>query len=293
MRKIKLTLAIMALLSVLNVYIVKGFCNDTQPYCREHMKGPSLSGPAYSMPWEEDFEFLAFQDMYNVPILLGGYKTVLLEPLPGEEYNVSVCSSYLKGMVIQPGESFSFNRRLGPYNKERGFMEGPTYSGTTLIKSTGGGVCKVATTLYNAAVLGNLSITERHNHTMPVSYVEYGQDASVAFDYKDLKLFNNKTYPVLIWAEGVDNTMYIGIYGMEAPPKVEWKHETSGIKYPLTIYKKNALLKPGEIKELVKGMEGRTVMSWAHITYQDGREETKYLGKSVYEPLPCIVEIGG
>jgi vancomycin resistance protein YoaR len=245
------------------------------------------------MPWDYEPEFLAFQDMYDVHILLGGYKTVLLDPLPGEEYNVSICSRYLRGMVIQPGEVFSINDKVGPYNKERGFMEGPTYSGTTLIKSTGGGVCKVATTLYNASMLGNLSIIERHNHTMPVSYVEYGQDASVAFDYKDLKLVNNRAYPILIWAEGIEDTLYIGIYGRDTPPIVEWKHETSGVRVPFTIYKKNILLKPGEIKEVVKGMEGRTVRSWVHITYKDGTEEIKYVGISIYEPLPCIVEIGG
>lgn len=289
MKRIKIMLAAVAVISAMNSYVANGY----EPYCKDYIKGNSASGPIYAMPWDDDPEFLSFQEKYGSYILLGGYKTVLPEPLPGEEHNVSVCSRYLRGMVIQPGERFSFNDSVGPYNKERGFMEGPSYAGTTLIKSTGGGVCKVATTLYNAAVLGNLNIIERHNHTMPVSYVEYGQDASVAFDYKDLKLINNKTYPVFIWVEGIGNTLYLGIYGREFPPAVEWRHEYTGIKAPFTIYKKNKLLKPGEIKEIVKGMEGKTVKSWVKVTYKDGAEEIKYMGISVYEPLPCILEIGG
>lgn len=289
MRKIKIMLLIVVVISVFNAYIANGY----GPYCKDYFKGNSVSGPVYNMPWDDDPEFLSFQDKYDAYILLGGYKTVLPDPLPGEEHNVSVCSRYLRGMVIKPGEKFSFNKKVGPYNKERGFMEGPTYAGTTLIKSTGGGVCKAATTLYNAAVLGNMDIIERYNHTMPVSYVEYGQDASIAFNYKDLKIFNNKTYPVLIWMEGIENTLYLGIYGREIPPTVEWKHEYTGIRVPYTIYKRNKLLKPGEIKEIVKGMEGKTVKSWVRITYMDGAEQTKYMGISVYEPLPCIVEIGG
>jgi len=289
MKRIKIIFAIVAAISFLNVSNVNGY----GPYCKNYLKGNSASGPIYNMPWDDDPEFLSFQDKYDVHVLLGGYKTVLPDPLPGEEYNVSVCCRYLRGLIIQPGGRFSFNKKVGPYNKARGFMEGPSYAGTTLIKSTGGGVCKVATTLYNAAVLGNLCITERHNHTMPVSYVEYGQDASIAFDYKDLKFINNRTYPVLIWAEGIGNTLYLGIYGRESPPKVVWKHEYTGIKAPYTIYKRNALLKPGEVKELVKGMEGKTVKSWVIVTYLDGAEEKKYMGISVYEPLPCIIEIGG
>ena len=293
MKGIKKVLVTIAVLVIFNTYDVSALCKSIEPYCKDYIKGPFASGPVYSMPWQDNLEFLAYQNMYDTHIMLGGYKTILLDPLPGEEYNVGICSRYLKGIVIKPGGRFSFNDMVGPYNKVRGFMEGPTYAGTTLIKSTGGGVCKVATTLYNAAILGNLDIIERYNHTMPVSYVEYGQDASVAYDYKDLKLANSNTYPVLIWAESIGDTLYIGIYGREKPPAIEWRHEISGVKVPVTIYKKNPALKEGEVKELVKGMEGKTVKSWVHIFYNDGREKIKYMGISIYEPLPCMVEIGG
>ncbi len=292
MIKIRNTLVIIVLLTVINMDTVTGLCLISEPHCKDYMRGLSSSGPVSSLPWEDTPEFIAFQDMYDVHVLLGGYRTVLLDPLPGEEYNVGNCSRYLRGTVLQAGDGFSFNDKVGPYNKERGFMEGPTYAGTTLIKSTGGGVCKAATTLYNAVILGNLDIKERYNHTMPVSYVEYGQDASVAYDYKDLKFVNNKLYPVLIWAESIEDTLYIGIYGREKPPKVEWMHEASEIKAPFTVYKNNPMLKPGEVREVVKGMEGRTVKSWLKITFEDGSEENRYMGISIYEPLPCIVELG-
>ena len=53
---------------------------------------------------------------------------------------------------------------------------------------TGGGACKIATSLYNLVVLTNQEVIERHNHSMPINYVPYGQDATVAYGVKDLNL---------------------------------------------------------------------------------------------------------
>ena len=96
----------------------------------------------------------------------------------------------------------------------------------------GGGVCKIATTLYNLAVLSNLEVIERHNHSMPVNYVPYGQDATVAYGVKDLRFKNTTENSILIWAEMIGNRLYMGFYGSEKPPKVIWNHEVSNVTTP-------------------------------------------------------------
>ncbi|HEX9061941.1 MAG TPA: VanW family protein, partial [Clostridia bacterium] len=163
------------------------------------------SGEITSVPWENDSEFTESIKKNNTPVLMAAYRTVLKDPLPGEEENVHLGARMLKGKVLMPGEVFSQNKSIGPYTTERGFRKGPTYVGSTLTTTIGGGVCKIASTLYNTTVLSNLKVEERYAHGMPVPYVPYGQDATVAYGSRDFKFRNTENFPVTIWAQGIDN----------------------------------------------------------------------------------------
>lgn len=269
--------------------------NDPTPLDSEVQDGnplPTVSGPIKELPWDNDESFVNSKAKYNTPVLLGAYCAVLKDPLPGEEYNVHLAASKLCGKVLKPSQIFSQNREIGPYSKARGFKEGPTYIGTEVRKTIGGGVCKISSTLYNVAILSNLVIMERHNHGMPVPYVPYGQDATVAEGVKDLKFKNNTSFPILIWSQGVDNRLYIAFYGQEQPPKVEWEHEFIKVYNAPTLYRKTPKLERGTEKLVLEGMDGATVKSSVTITYQDGRIERKSLGTSYYSPMPHVIEKG-
>jgi vancomycin resistance protein YoaR len=71
---------------------------------------------------------------------------------------------------------------------------------------------------------------------MPVSYVPYGQDATVFYGSYDFKFKNNSFSPILIWAQAIDDTLYIGFYGNYTPPKIEWHHEVLDTRKTTTIY---------------------------------------------------------
>ena len=242
------------------------------------------SGPVESLPWDNDEKFLAAREKYGTPVLLGAYRTVLKDPLPGEEENVHLAADKLAGLVVEPGEIFSQNRRIGPYTADRGFKSGPTYIGSKLTTTIGGGVCKIASTLYNVTVLSNLQVIERHAHSMPVPYVPYGQDATVAYGAKDFKFKNSTSHTLLIWAQGIDNILYMAFYGTEKPPKVEWHHERLDTTKAPVIYKTNNQLSDGEEKVVLEGMDGAVVRSWLTIRKEDGTVEEKEMGKSRYSP---------
>lgn len=251
---------------------------------------PEISGMVDNMPWRNDKDFLKAKEKHNTPMLLAGFCAVLKNPLPGEEYNVNLATKKVKGQVIKPSKVFSQNAAIGPYTKLRGFKEGASYIGGKIIMTEGGGVCKIATTLYNLAVLSNLEIIERHNHSMPVNYVPYGQDATVAYGVKDFRFKNTTDSPILIWSEMIGNRLYMGFYGSEKPPKVEWNHETSNITEPPVKYIKNENLNHGEMKTILGGMDGATVKSTITITYRDGHYVIKNMGISQYQPLPKVIE---
>lgn len=282
------------ILSLVILYLF--FISDCTKYCiakDQNFKSlPILSGPVTVLPWDNEEAFLKAKGENNTSRLIAAYKTVLLDPLPGEEYNVHLAAKLLSGTIINAGSIFSMNNSIGPYTVSKGFRKGPTYVGTKLINTTGGGICKVATTLYNTAVLSNLQISERHYHSMPVSYIPYGQDATVSYGCYDFAFKNNASSSILIWAQGIGDTLYIGFYGDYIPPKVEWHHETLDVTKTTTIYIRNQKLTAGTKRTLVEGMDGMTVKSYVNIIFPDGTVEVKNMGISRYRPLPYVVEIG-
>ncbi len=242
--------------------------------------------------WENSRGFHEFCVKQKTSLRMAAFQTTLPDPLPGEEYNVALAADLLAGTVVKPGKIFSMNATIGPYSKEQGFREGPMYLGNQVVKTIGGGVCKIASTLYNVTVLADLAVIERHQHGMQVPYVPPGQDATVSNGSKDFKFKNNTNYPVFIWADTKQNTLYMAIYGSTIPPKVTWHHKVLHRQKNQTIYRYNSHLKPGEEKVAVAGADGLTVKSWLTITHPNGSRVKKELGINYYKPLPHVIERG-
>lgn len=251
---------------------------------------PDKSGKVKNLPWRNDEDFLNSKEKYNTPILLTAYCAVLKNPLPGEHYNVKLASEKAKGLLVKSGDVFSQNMNIGPYTKLRGFKEGASYIGGEIIMTEGGGVCKIATTFYNLATLSNLEIVERHNHSMPINYVPYGQDATVAYGVKDLRFRNTTDSDILIWSEMIGNRLYMAFYGNEHSPDVVWNHEKSDIIKPSTKYITNEKLSKGTENIISEGMDGATVKSTVKIVYSKDHYIIKDMGFSKYSPLPRLIE---
>lgn len=116
--------------------------------------------------------------------------------------NLRLICEILDGMVIAPGEEFSYNGRVGERTKERGFLPAPAYSGNRLIQDYGGGACQGSTTLYNCALLADLEITDRVCHGAAVGYVPRGLDAAVNWATNtDMAFRNTSHFPIKIQAK--------------------------------------------------------------------------------------------
>lgn len=258
---------------------------------KENYDVPEVSGQITNLPWRNDDDFIKAKEKYNTPILMAGFCAVLKNPLPGEEYNVSLAAKSVKGKVIKPSHIFSQNINIGPYTEKRGYKTGASYIGGNIVMTEGGGVCKIATTLYNLSVLSNLDIVERHYHSMPINYVPYGQDATVAYGVKDFRFKNTTDGNILIWSQLIGNRLYMGFYGTEHPPKITWEHEISDVTEPSIKYVKNEELEKGEMKTIIAGMAGAKVKSHINILYKDGTVAIKNMGISHYLPLPRLIHI--
>lgn len=136
-------------------------------------------------------------------------------------YNVQLMAKFLDGQVIKPGATFSFNQRVGPRTPERGFREGQAIVGGLLLPSIGGGVCQVATTVFDAAFYAGLPIKSRVNHAWYISHYAMGMDATVADGGPDLVFKNDSKYGILIKASASASTMTVTLYSTDRGLRVE------------------------------------------------------------------------
>lgn len=246
----------------------------------------------FNLPWNNDLDFTTAQKKNGTPVLVASYQATLPDPILDERHNISLAADYLRGAVVEPGEIFSLNARVGWRSAERGFKPGPMYSGNRILPTVGGGVCKIASVIYNVAILANQEIVERHPHSMTVPYVPPGQDATISYGTKDFKFRNTTGAPLLIWAKNTGGTLYMAFYGREQPPRIRWQHKILSETDTWTEYVWDATLPKGEQKVVYQGSKGIAVHSWIIISTADGKEVTKDLGVSAYRPGPRIVARG-
>lgn len=133
-------------------------------------------------------------------IVISRYATSLDGRNRSQRHNAELALSRLDGTVINPGETFSFNKKVGSFSRDQGYRKAPVSYNGQLVDSWGGGVCQASTTLYNTALLAGMQIVERNRHRFSPSYVEPGRDAAVAFNTIDLKFRNPYDFPVRIHA---------------------------------------------------------------------------------------------
>lgn len=114
--------------------------------------------------------------------------------------NIAVSAARINGVVIQPGEEFSFSNAILPRTSANGYVKAPIYVSGKHSVGIGGGICQVSSTMYSAMLNGGIPATERHAHSLPVSYVAKGRDATIAGNYLDLKFVNIYDTPLEISA---------------------------------------------------------------------------------------------
>lgn len=141
------------------------------------------------------------------PIALGSFATTLIGSLPERTANIRRAADALDSLVLAPGEVISFNAAVGPRTLARGYAMAPVILRETRQLQAGGGICQVSSTLLAAALLSGLTIVERHRHSNPVDYIALGEDATISWSVKDLKLRNDLEQRVRLRVELVGATL--------------------------------------------------------------------------------------
>lgn len=126
--------------------------------------------------------------------------------------NIDRMASAMDGKVLKPGEVFSLNDATGPRTVSNGYQEAGILVDGELVPGIGGGVCQVATTLFNAVFTAGLDVVQRSNHSLFVSSYPTGKDAMVNFPSQDLKFKNDTEFGILVKARVSAKELTVSIY---------------------------------------------------------------------------------
>jgi vancomycin resistance protein YoaR len=233
-------------------------------------------------------------ELSKITDLLGSATTGYQTGDTNHDTNVRLAAEHINGTVLYPGEEFSAEKVIGPTSKEYGFLPGDTYENGKVVESYGGGVCQTTTTLYDAVLAAELKVTERHNHSYLVSYVEPGFDASISEGLMDFCFENNTSAPIYIQAVTKNGYLTFNIYGEETRDSdrtVSFESRTLSTTDVETTYETDSSMPYGSIT-VSGGIQGVEAELYKEIYIGGQLDSEELVNRSSYAMMPLTYTIG-
>lgn len=235
------------------------------------------------------------QDHYRrINGVIGKYTTEFKNSGIGRKKNIAISGGSVNGLMIEPGETVSYNMITGPRQRKFGYEEAPIILNGEYIPGVGGGVCQTSTTLYNTLLLADLTIVKRSHHSIPPAYVLKGTDAVVTDGALDLVFRNDFDFPVYFSTYVTDKSITITAYG-----DVNVKDYTVSIKPDIveTIpFETEEVLDPeldeGKTEITSNGRNGYRVNTYKSKVKNNNVIETKLITQDYYKPAKRVVKKG-
>ncbi|CAH1215665.1 hypothetical protein PAECIP111891_04282 [Paenibacillus allorhizoplanae] len=208
----------------------------------------------------------------------------------GRVHNIRATAASIQDYLMAPGETFDYSKIIAQTEAKFGYKEAPVILNGSLVPGIGGGICQVSTTLYNAVLRSGLEIVERRNHSLPVSYVPLGQDATFASGYINFKFRNNTNSYIWIRTITTDSAVTVKLFGHQTPT-ITYDIASKIVEtiQPPVKYVNNPSLSPGLERPISTGKVGYKVE-----TYRTKRENgtivsKELISKDQYSPVPTVI----
>ena len=212
----------------------------------------------------------------------------------GRSENLRIATSKIDGTVLMPGQQFSFNGVVGERTVQEGYKNAAIFAGDTVVDGLAGGICQVSSTLYNVALLANLQIDERYNHSFKTSYLEVGRDATVVYGIKDFKFTNTRSYPIKIEGSAENGVVSFAIYGIEED--TEYKINIIPVITSTTPYTVQTItdykLAPGTQQVYQGGVSGYRVTTYKETVLNGTVISKEAISNDIYKPMTRIIKVG-
>jgi len=190
---------------------------------KENLTSDNLS-LEIELPYQETKPEISLESLNNMGItdLIGEGRSNFRGSPKNRIFNIKVATSRFNGILIKPGEEFSFTKILGEVDGEHGYLPELVIKKDKTEPEFGGGICQVSTTTFRAAIYSGLKITARRNHAYPVQYYNpQGLDATVYVPRPDLRFINNTPAYILIQTEISGTELIFRFFGTSDGRRIE------------------------------------------------------------------------
>jgi vancomycin resistance protein YoaR len=223
--------------------------------------------------------------------------------IPEKAANIRLAAQRLNGVVVPPGGTFSFNQEVGPTTLDAGFQWGfgieASAEGARTVPSVAGGICQVATTLFQRAFWSGFPLVERHWHLYWIpAYTSRGMvglDATVDADSGlDLRWSNPTDGYILVQSATDDSNVYFGLYGADRSWKVKVDNPSISHRVaadPAPVAEAEPTLPWGRILPVETARDGFDVAISRTVTREDGQPRALTV-QSSYEPSRTVTLVG-
>ena len=194
---------------------------DAYTHLRRNLTTPLVVRPKVIKP------SVTAEDNAKLTNKRAGFSTSYANSSSDRKNNIELAMQKINGRVLQSGEEFSFNKAVGARTEANGFKSAKIIVGGEYVPGVGGGVCQASTTVYNAALLADMQITQVHNHSLLSSYVLPSFDAMVNSNSADLRFKNLCKYPVFIKAIADGQRVTVEFYGSKLGFKISTESITT------------------------------------------------------------------
>ena len=246
------------------------------------------------IPVEEIQPVMTKSQLSRINGVIGQFSTSFKTSSSDRKENIRVSAKALNGKLVLPGETFSFNDTTGSRTVAKGYKEANIIVKGEFIPGVGGGVCQMSTTLYNALIRADLTIVQRSPHSIPSTYVPYGQDAAVSYGHLDLKFRNDFDFPIYIHTRTNNDQVFVYIYGDVNTKNYTVKLDSEIVETikPKEEIIEDSTLNPGERVVHQSGRTGYKVKTYKSIVKNGKVVKKSLLNSDFYKPRNYIYKVG-
>ncbi|MCR8632429.1 VanW family protein [Paenibacillus radicis (ex Xue et al. 2023)] len=242
--------------------------------------------------------FIKEEPKLTVPMLqsqkverkISEFTTTFLQNGEGRIHNIRSTASSIHDLIMKPGDVFDYATYIAETEQKFGFKEAPVILNGKLVPGIGGGICQVSSTLYNAVLRAGLDIVERRNHSLPVSYVPLGQDATFASGYINFKFRNSTPNYLLIRTSTDEQKITVKLFG-QIPADLSYTIESKTVQTlpsPLK-YVVNPRLPNGKQEKISDGKPGYIVETYRYKMKDGVTVSQERISRDTYSAQPTVI----
>ncbi len=234
---------------------------------------------------------------YGIKELIGRGQSNFAGSIEGRIFNVGLAASRINGVLVAPGEEFSFVNTVGDISAASGYKQAYVIKSGRTVLDDGGGVCQVSTTIFRAALNAGMPITNRVAHAYRVGYYEQGYppgiDATIFSPTVDFKFKNDTPHYILIQAKTVGTSLTIDLYGTSDGriANISTPVITGITPAPPELRQDDPTLPKGTVKQVDWAASGANVVFTRTVT-RNGQTLYNDTFRSNYRPWQAVYLVG-